>query len=160
IFVWGEKDHPRRYPYTQVGTTGSGFFSNVTQRSGMVTYCDDEACTQRCASSPTDPNAQASDIFYVADNTASSALGPNGMSGGFLSLTGHVGSGILWGSVNRSGDAESNYVLGIVRAFNADTMVEIWNNQSDKYVWAKTAPPTVTGGKVFVPALQLTGGTD
>ena len=51
-----------------------------------------------------------------------------------------------------------NQLFGILRAFDADTLDELWNNQNDehaspadkKYYFAKFVPPTIAHGRVFL----------
>jgi hypothetical protein len=86
---------------------------------------------------------------------------PNGMPGGMLTLSSNgnqAGSAILWGVVPLNGDANMNRgVQGIVLALDArDVSKQLWTSElagvRDRLgLYAKFAPPTVDGGKLFVP---------
>lgn len=73
---------------------------------------------------------------------------PDGMPGGFSSLSAAFGTnGILWTSLPL-GDAQWNYVPGRLAAFNALTLQEIWHDDGS-YIFAKSVPPTIAEGKVI-----------
>jgi len=59
------------------------------------------------------------------------------------------GSGIVFASVPRS----DNQTMGILRAFDALTLREVWNNDGlpGGYGFAKFVPPTVSRNAVFLP---------
>jgi len=78
-----------------------------------------------------------------------------------LSANGHqAGSGILW--VNYPlGNANINTVSGVLRAFNANTLTEIWNsaevpNRDSLGSFAKFVSPTVVNGKVYMATFSGT----
>ena len=78
---------------------------------------------------------------------------PQGMPGGFLSLSANGGSnGILWVSVPRQDAADAStthgQILGRLIAFDALTLNELWY-ADDEVRFAKFAVPTVAGGRVF-----------
>jgi hypothetical protein len=161
VYVWGEKDFPRKYPLTVDFSNPNrvfGKFLNVTPRANWVTYCDDEACSINCASSAMDPNAEPTDNFLGADNVPGTVRAANGMSGGVLTLSGTFDASLLWGSVNLNGDAELDYQFGSLFALNAKSMATIWSNAGDTYIMAKFAAPTVSNGRVYLPALVYTPG--
>lgn len=88
------------------------------------------------------------------------------MPGGFLSISAsgnQVDTGIVWGCVPQSGDANQNLVPGVLYAFNATPvrspdapaqLEELWNsnNRAGDAVgtFAKFCPPTVVAGRVYV----------
>jgi hypothetical protein len=73
---------------------------------------------------------------------------PDGMPGGFSSLSADVGThGIVWTSFPL-GDAQWNYVPGRLAAFDALTLKEIWHDDGG-YIFAKSVPPTIAAGKVI-----------
>jgi hypothetical protein len=86
---------------------------------------------------------------------------PLGMPGGMLSLSadgGRAGSGVLWALVPLDGDANTQRgVTGLMMAFDAEDVTRtLWTSeqtsQRDRVgLFAKFAPPTPAGGKVFVP---------
>lgn len=86
---------------------------------------------------------------------------PLGMPGGMLSLSANgdkAGSGVLWALVPLDGDANTQRgVTGLMLAFDAEDVTRtLWTSEQtsprDRVgLFAKFAPPTVAGGKVFVP---------
>ena len=113
VFVWGERDHLKRYTYAHT-PSAAGF----------------------------------------KDKKTSSLAAPHtGMPGGTLSLTVNGTerqTAVLWASLPLDMDAFVADVPGILRAIDADTLEELWNNGSEHYLYAKYCPPTVAGGKVFL----------
>ena len=84
---------------------------------------------------------------------------PVGMPGGFISISSNgttAGTGIVWATTPYQGDAESQTVPGILRAFDAsDVGRELWNSNLDQPRdgvgnFAKFVPPTVANGQVYV----------
>jgi hypothetical protein len=85
---------------------------------------------------------------------------PNGMPGGMLSVSSNAqkaGTGILWAAVPLDGDANQfRGVQGILLALDAqDVSKQLWTSElggaRDRLgLFAKYAPPTIAGGKVFV----------
>jgi hypothetical protein len=74
---------------------------------------------------------------------------PDGMPGGFSSISASFSTnGILWTSW-ALGDAQWNYAQGRMAAFDALTLKELWHND-DAYTFAKSVPPTIAAGKVFL----------
>ena len=76
----------------------------------------------------------------------------SGMPGGMLSVAidpTSPRSGIVFASVPRP----ENQLLGILRAFDALTLREVWNNDGRPggYQFAKFVPPTVSRNAVFLP---------
>ena len=81
------------------------------------------------------------------------------MPGGMLSLSangGAAGTGILWATLSRAGDANHTSQPGILRAYDAGNVTrELWNSQQNAARdtlgnFSKFSPPTVANGKVFV----------
>ena len=77
-----------------------------------------------------------------------------GMPGGILSLSGDNTTdapAIVWASIPKHDDAFVKDVPGVLRAFNARTMDQIWTNEAEpKYLFAKYCPPTVANGRVYL----------
>ncbi len=97
--------------------------------------------------------------FDVAPTAQSPTAVPDGMPGGFLSVSangGQAGSGLIWGAMPFTGNANQGTVPGILRAFDAsDVSHELWNTRQnaarDNYGnFAKFCPPTVANGKVYM----------
>ena len=89
--------------------------------------------------------------------------GPTGQSGAVLSVSSNGstdGTGIVWASYAKSGDAESFVSPGILRAFDAnDVTRELWNNQQNAArdgagMYAKFSPPTIANGHVYLPTFS------
>jgi LGFP repeat len=73
---------------------------------------------------------------------------PDGMPGGFSSLSASFGTnGIVWTSFPL-GDSQWNLVPGRLAAFDALTLNEIWHDDGG-YIFAKSVPPTISEGKVY-----------
>jgi outer membrane protein assembly factor BamB len=85
---------------------------------------------------------------------------PNtGHPGAMLSLSANGNkNGILWASIQASGDAWHQSQPGILHAYDADEIsTELWNSlqnsgrdNCDNY--SKMAPPTIANGKVYLPS--------
>jgi hypothetical protein len=89
----------------------------------------------------------------------STMTAPNGMPGGFLSITANgstAGSGLVWANIPYNADANQATVEGILRVFDAnDVTRELWNSKMndarDHYGnFAKFAPPTIANGKMYL----------
>jgi len=81
------------------------------------------------------------------------------MPGAMLSISANnrvAGTGILWATHPIEGDANMGTVAGMLRAFDAGTLHEIWNstlNPSQEDMLgdcSKFSPPTIANGKVYV----------
>jgi outer membrane protein assembly factor BamB len=80
---------------------------------------------------------------------------PNGMPGGMMSISANgTNDAILWAAIPLNGDAnQSRLVTGVLRAFDANTLQEIWNSHTPGNAvgnFAKFSPPTVANGRVYV----------
>jgi hypothetical protein len=116
-------------------------------------------------------NATRSRLDVAAVSTVKTPQ--NSMPGGVLSFSANdraAGTGIVWATrpldctdnntvlqmPNRSCNGEYKAVAGILHAFDAITLEELWNSErkpSDRLgLLGKFSPPTVTHGKVFVSA--------
>lgn len=81
--------------------------------------------------------------------------------GAMLSLTANgatSGTGIVW-AMCPTADANQQVVPGFFRAFNAQTLQELWNSRQnvardDFGNYAKFNPPTVTNGRVYLPTFS------
>ena len=102
-------------------------------------------------------------LFTTPASAQSAALAPTGMPGGMLSLSAYgntAGTGILWATMSRSGDANHVSQPGILRAYDAGNVTrELWNSQQNATRdglgnFSKFAPPTIADGKVFVPTFS------
>jgi len=102
-------------------------------------------------------------LFQTPAAAQSTRLAPTGMPGGMLSLSangGAAGTGIVWAALSNAGDANHAPQPGILRAFDAGNVTrELWNSQQNATRdalgnFSKFSPPTVAGGKVFMPTLS------
>ena len=103
------------------------------------------------ASSPTDAIPESKSLISAP---------PSSMPGGMLSISarGNVpDSGVVWAVVPMQANAQRMSVPGILRAFDASNVsIELWNSEMDPSghdrlgYMAKTCPPTVVNGKVYV----------
>lgn len=82
-----------------------------------------------------------------------------GHPGGSLTLSANVGaagSGIVWASMPTSQDGIHGRVAGILRAFDAETLREIWTSEQNPTrdrvgTLMKFVPPVVVNGRVYIP---------
>lgn len=88
------------------------------------------------------------------------------MPGGFMSISANgTQDGIVWASTPYNASALHNTVEGILHAFNADTLAELWNDKQvesrdEVGLFAKNVPPIVANGKVFVATFGPLGSPD
>jgi hypothetical protein len=81
---------------------------------------------------------------------------PDGMPGGFSSLSANGNrDGIVW-TLFPNGDGQWNKVPGTLVAFDATNLVELWRDckpgrDCSPVSFAKSCPPTIADGKVFRP---------
>jgi len=104
--------------------------------------------------------------FRIADDglpsdqpiATGSVQAPDGMPGGFLCVSANgtnSKTGIVWASLPLSGNANWDTVPGVLRAYDAATLEEIWNTRinpgaDDVGMFAKFCPPIVANGKVYL----------
>nr|MDQ3348574.1 hypothetical protein [Acidobacteriota bacterium] len=82
-----------------------------------------------------------------------------GHPGGSLTVSANgstANSGIIWASLPTSRDAKHGLAAGILRAFNADTLAEIWSSEQNATrdragTLMKFVPPVVANGRVYLP---------
>jgi len=90
----------------------------------------------------------------------STVLPPQGMPGGMLSVSASgsaAGTGIVWSTTPRVGDANNAVVPGMLRAFNAENLNLLWESTSpadDTLMFAKFSPPIVANGKVYAASFS------
>jgi hypothetical protein len=104
-----------------------------------------------------------SGLFQTPAAAQSTRLAPTGMPGGMLALSANgsaAGTGIIWAAMSNSGDANHAPQPGILRAYDAGNVTrELWTSQQNATRdalgnFSKFSPPTVAGGKVFMPTLS------
>ena len=98
--------------------------------------------------------------FTTPATATASILPPVGMPGGMMILSANgsqAGSGVLWASVPRNGDANQYTVPGNLYAFNAENLALLWSSTGtgdDLLNFAKGSAPVVANGKVYVGSLS------
>jgi len=98
--------------------------------------------------------------FALPAVATGSILAPSGMPGGMMTISANGsrhGSGILWATLPRVGDANQMTVPGDLYAFDAESLTLLWSSQSpgdDPMNFAKGSPPIVVNGKVYVASLS------
>ena len=87
---------------------------------------------------------------------AGSVLPSVGMPGGMMTLSANLsqsGTGVLWASTPRNGDANQFIVPGTLYAFNAETLALLWSSTGagdDSLNFSKGSIPVVANGKVYL----------
>jgi hypothetical protein len=85
---------------------------------------------------------------------------PNrGSPGGTLTVSSdgkRSGTGIVWATHTNNKSADAGNAPGVLRAFNAETLQEIWDSEQMQMrdrlgTLMKFVPPLVVGGKIYVP---------
>ena len=129
IYVWGENDVLRAYAFN----TTTGLFNTTAVAKSAMT---------------------------------APVMNANGaMPGGFLSVSANgtqTGTGIIWATSPYNANANNAVVQGIIHAFDASTLQELWNDKQNSARdevgrFAKFNPPTVAGGKLYVPTFGPNG---
>lgn len=101
--------------------------------------------------------------FLLPSYAHSPALAASGQPGGILAISANgtnAGSGIVWASHNLVGDANQAVRPGILRAYDAqNVMNELWNSEQlsardSAGSFAKFVAPTVANGKVYLASFS------
>ncbi|HEY2512150.1 MAG TPA: discoidin domain-containing protein [Polyangiaceae bacterium] len=98
--------------------------------------------------------------FQTPSVVVSSVLPPQGMPGGMVSISANgsqSGTGIVWVTTPRIGNANQSVVPGMFRAYNAETLALLWDSSrpaDDTLNFGKFSPPTVANGKVYVSSFS------
>jgi hypothetical protein len=102
-----------------------------------------------------DQSIRATTLTALNDPYDHTRVMPGGMS---LSANGSIaGSGIVWATHVLRDNGEYKNVFGILRAYDAVTLQEIWNSGTYQFdpnflgKHAKYAPATIARGRAFVP---------
>ena len=90
---------------------------------------------------------------------AKGTVGSRGSPGGALTVSADgkkAGTGILWATLTNGRSADHGNAAGVLRAYNAETLEELWNSEQQPKrdrlgTLVKFVPPTVVAGKVYVP---------
>ena len=90
---------------------------------------------------------------------AKGAVGSRGSPGGALTVSADgrkSGTGVVWGTLTISRSADHGNAPGVLRAFDAESLQELWNSEQQPRrdrlgTLVKFVPPTVIAGRVYVP---------
>jgi outer membrane protein assembly factor BamB len=88
-----------------------------------------------------------------------SKIRSHGSPGGALTVSADerkAGTGIIWAMLTLNKSADHGNAPGVLRAFNAETLQELWNSEQNLArdqlgTLVKFVPPTVVNGKVYAP---------
>ncbi len=98
-------------------------------------------------------------LFKTTPYAEGVTVGGSGSPGGILSVSAdgtNVGTGIIWATINTTGNANQATVVGTLHAYNAQNVTnELWNSdmvpgRDSLGNLAKFVPPTIANGKVYV----------
>ena len=98
--------------------------------------------------------------FTTPAFASGSILPPIGGPGGMLTVSANgsqTGTGIVWASVPRNGDAGTFDIPGNLSAFNAETLALLWSSTGigdDLLNFSKGSIPVVANGKVYVGSIS------
>ncbi len=134
-------------PYRYHHIHGSAIYWKSSRHGPLVYLWPERAQLQAYAYTPSS--------FFQPKPFALGPKAPMGMPGGFLSISANgEHDGVLWAATPLSGDAFVTVVQGALRAFDADTLKELWstedNTPEDIFGFAKFCPPTICNGKVYL----------
>ena len=90
--------------------------------------------------------------ILATDGNGQLLLDPDGMPGGMLAVAVDPAmprTGMLFASLTRNAATDGP---GLLRAFDAITLREIWNNWDEpRYQFSKFVPPTISNGRLYLP---------
>ncbi|HEV3039261.1 MAG TPA: discoidin domain-containing protein [Candidatus Angelobacter sp.] len=99
--------------------------------------------------------------FTTPATTVGTFLPPRGMPGSMLTLSSNgsqSGTGVLWSFTPRLGDANQKVVPGVLTAYNAETLAQLWASGTtpgdDTFNYSKGATPTIANGKVYLASFS------
>jgi outer membrane protein assembly factor BamB len=90
---------------------------------------------------------------------AKGSAASHGSPGGALTVSSDgkkAGTGVVWGTVTTGKSADHGNAAGVLYAFDAESLKELWNSEAkperDRLgTLVKFVPPTVANGRVYVP---------
>jgi len=161
LYVW-----PENYPlvsYAFGGTfpkrTGSPtVFPTSSQKlgfSGGIPTAVGQTFKALCE--PTPPNTTCKPPTLTSNGLP---IVPFGMPGGFMTLSydgADDNSGVLWVSHPLAADGLVGVVKGVLRAYDAVNLTELWNSEATTFNFGKFAAPTVANGHVYLPTFADIG---
>lgn len=137
---------------------------------GTIVYWNGAGVGPRIFVWPVADSLKAFSFNGTSFNTTPAATGSQATvdwPGGVLSLSANgsaASSGIVWASHGLTGSANTTTRPGMLRAFRATDLVEIWNSQQNIARdtvgnFAKFNPPMVANGKVYMSSFADNAGT-
>ena len=127
-----------------------------TAANGPTIYVWGENDVLRAFSYSSSSNLLNTAPIAMSTMTAPMTNANGAMPGGFLSLSSNGNAnGIVWASTPFNGNAIHVTVEGVLHAFDANTLTELWTDKTNEARdetgnFAKYNPPTVANGKVYV----------
>lgn len=90
---------------------------------------------------------------------AAGSVASHGSPGGAVTISAdgkRAGTGIVWATLTTGKSADHGNAAGVVYAFDAETMKELWNSEANAKrdrlgTLVKFVPPLVAAGRVYVP---------
>jgi FKBP-type peptidyl-prolyl cis-trans isomerase/outer membrane protein assembly factor BamB len=98
--------------------------------------------------------------FLLPAVASADILPPMGMPSGMMTVSANgseAGSGVVWATLPRAGDANQMTVPGNLYAFDAENLALLWSSThpgDDTLNFAKGSPPIVANGKVYVASIS------
>jgi hypothetical protein len=141
LYLWSERDYLRSYRYDMA-------LKLFVRKDGTPLGTADDLSAYTASD-------QGPDLMPLLDP----GDGHRVMPGPALSLSANGNnseSGIIWATMVLRDNAEYKNVYGVLRAFDATTLRELWNSGNDQYgvdflgKHAKFAAPTIANGTVYV----------
>ena len=102
----------------------------------------------------------SSQTFNTPSAQTGSVLPPVGMPGGMMVVSANgstAGTGLVWASVPRNGDANQFTTPGNLYAFDAGSLALLWSStgtSQDLFNFSKGSAPVVANGKVYVGSIS------
>ncbi len=133
---------------------GPVYFDGAT--NGPTVYVWGENDVLRAFSYSKSANLFSTNPLAKSSMTAPMTNANGAMPGGFLSISANgTSNGIVWASTPFNGNAVHVTVPGVLHAFNANTLTELWTDKTnaardENGNFAKYNPPTIANGKLYV----------
>jgi outer membrane protein assembly factor BamB len=137
-----------------------------TQDSGAIIYVWGENDWLRAFSFNATTKLMNTKPIAMSAMTAPETNNNGAMPGGFLSISANGNTnGIIWASTPFNADASQATVEGVLHAFDALTLQELWNDQQNGSRdeignFAKFVAPVVANGKMYIPSFGALGSPD
>lgn len=138
---------------------GSPVFWKGPDRSFVYVWAEnDQLKAYPLAGTSTTPGSAPLDVAGLLR----SAVSPPGMPGGLLSISAdgsRHGTGIVWAARDIAGNANQQVLPGMLQAFDAETLEELYSNQTNRSRddcgnLAKFSYPTIANGKVYLASFS------